>query len=101
MNAAELLVLCLENKGVTRIFGVPGEENAAFMMALETPPSSSCSRATNRAQRSWPRFRRRSQFLSRLEIIYHCTNMGMTLNWHLEAPARAVIRIPIDVLLAA
>ena len=49
MNAAELLVLCLENEGVTRIFGVPGEENSAFMMALETPPSSSCSRATNRA----------------------------------------------------
>ena len=44
-------------EGVTRIFGVPGEENAAFMMALETPPSSSCSRATNRAQRSGPRFR--------------------------------------------
>ena len=35
MNAAELLVRCLENEGVTRIFGVPGEENAALMMALE------------------------------------------------------------------
>ncbi len=35
MNAAELMVHCLENEGVTRIFGVPGEENAAFMMALD------------------------------------------------------------------
>jgi acetolactate synthase-1/2/3 large subunit len=38
MNAAGLLVLCLENEGVTRIFGVPGEENAALMMALEDSP---------------------------------------------------------------
>ncbi|MBT3942864.1 MAG: acetolactate synthase large subunit [Chloroflexi bacterium] len=35
MNAAELFVRCLEEEGVTRIFGVPGEENACFMMALD------------------------------------------------------------------
>ncbi|MFW8594104.1 acetolactate synthase large subunit [Cribrihabitans neustonicus] len=37
-NAAELLVRCLEADGVTRIFGVPGEENAAVMLALESSP---------------------------------------------------------------
>lgn len=35
MNTAELFVQCLEAEGVTHIFGVPGEENADFMMALE------------------------------------------------------------------
>lgn len=35
MKAAELFVRCLEAEGVTRIFGVPGEENAHFMIALE------------------------------------------------------------------
>ena len=38
MNTAELFVRCLEAEGVTRIFGVPGEENAHFMMALENSP---------------------------------------------------------------
>jgi acetolactate synthase-1/2/3 large subunit len=38
MNAAELFVKCLENEGVEYIFGVPGEENAHFMMALEDSP---------------------------------------------------------------
>ena len=35
MKASELFVKCLENEGVEYIFGVPGEENADFMMALE------------------------------------------------------------------
>ncbi len=35
MNAAELFVKCLEQEGVKYIFGLPGEENAHFMMALE------------------------------------------------------------------
>jgi len=35
MKAAELFVKCLENEGVEYIFGVPGAENADFMMALE------------------------------------------------------------------
>ncbi len=35
MNGAELLVQCLEAEGIEYIFGVPGEENADFMIALE------------------------------------------------------------------
>jgi acetolactate synthase-1/2/3 large subunit len=38
MNAAELFIKCLEAEGVDTIFGVPGEENAQFMMALEDSP---------------------------------------------------------------
>lgn len=38
MNAAELFVKCLEAENVEYIFGVPGEENAHFMMALEDSP---------------------------------------------------------------
>ncbi len=34
MNAAELLVHCLENEGTQYIFGIPGEENLAIMDAL-------------------------------------------------------------------
>jgi acetolactate synthase I/II/III large subunit len=34
MNGAELLVAALENEGVTRIFGVPGEENLHVVDAL-------------------------------------------------------------------
>ncbi|MEW8509122.1 MAG: acetolactate synthase large subunit [Candidatus Thiodiazotropha sp.] len=35
MKASELMVKCLENEGIEYIFGVPGEENADFMMSLE------------------------------------------------------------------
>ncbi len=38
MNAAQLLVKCLENEGVEYIFGVPGEENLAMMDALLDSP---------------------------------------------------------------
>ncbi|HYG88524.1 MAG TPA: acetolactate synthase large subunit [Azospirillum sp.] len=34
MKAAELLVHCLENEGVERIFGIPGEENLDVVEAL-------------------------------------------------------------------
>ena len=34
MNAAELLVRCLENEGVDYVFGIPGEENIHIMDAL-------------------------------------------------------------------
>ncbi|PWW31137.1 acetolactate synthase-1/2/3 large subunit [Cytobacillus oceanisediminis] len=34
MNAAQLLIKCLENEGVEYIFGVPGEENLDIMDAL-------------------------------------------------------------------
>ncbi len=34
MNAAHLLVRCLENEGVKYVFGIPGEENIHFVDAL-------------------------------------------------------------------
>ena len=34
MKASDLLVKCLESEGVEYIFGIPGEENADFMMSL-------------------------------------------------------------------
>ncbi len=33
-KASDTFVKCLESEGVTHIFGVPGEENADFMMSL-------------------------------------------------------------------
>ena len=36
MKASDLMVKCLEEEGIEYIFGVPGEENADFMMSLET-----------------------------------------------------------------
>ena len=38
MKASDLFVKCLEAEGVKQIFGVPGEENAHFMMSLEDSP---------------------------------------------------------------
>ncbi len=35
MKASDLFVKCLEQEGVERIFGVPGEENADFMISLK------------------------------------------------------------------
>ena len=35
MKASDLLVACLEEEGIQYIFGVPGEENADFMLSLE------------------------------------------------------------------
>ena len=35
MKASGLMVKCLEQEGIEYIFGVPGEENADFMMSLE------------------------------------------------------------------
>lgn len=35
MKASDLMVKCLEQEGIEYIFGVPGEENADFMMSLE------------------------------------------------------------------
>lgn len=36
MNGAQLFVKALHNEGVSRIFGLPGEENLAFLEALRT-----------------------------------------------------------------
>jgi acetolactate synthase-1/2/3 large subunit len=35
MKASDLFVKCLESEGIEFVFGVPGEENADFMMSLE------------------------------------------------------------------
>jgi acetolactate synthase I/II/III large subunit len=35
-STAELIVECLENEGVTHVFGIPGEENIRFVEALST-----------------------------------------------------------------
>ena len=35
VKASDLFVKCLEKEGIKYIFGVPGEENADFMMSLE------------------------------------------------------------------
>ncbi len=39
MKASELFVRCLETEGIEYVFGVPGEENADIMMALEDSES--------------------------------------------------------------
>lgn len=39
MKASDLFVKCLEEEGIEYIFGVPGEENADFMMSLEESES--------------------------------------------------------------
>ncbi len=39
VQASDLLVKCLEEEGIEYIFGVPGEENADFMMSLEKSDS--------------------------------------------------------------
>ncbi|MBF0610469.1 MAG: acetolactate synthase large subunit [Magnetococcales bacterium] len=36
MKASDLLVRCLENEGVTHVFGIPGEENLDFLESLRT-----------------------------------------------------------------
>ncbi|MEO0981797.1 MAG: acetolactate synthase large subunit [Pseudomonadota bacterium] len=36
MKASDLFVRCLEAEGVERIYGVPGEENADFLLSLES-----------------------------------------------------------------
>ena len=41
MNGAELLVAALENEGVQRIFGVPGEENLDVVEALRSDRTTS------------------------------------------------------------
>ena len=37
-GVAELIVRCLENEGVTHVFGIPGEENIHLVQALATSP---------------------------------------------------------------
>ncbi|MGH6634633.1 MAG: acetolactate synthase large subunit [Gammaproteobacteria bacterium] len=39
MKASELLVRCLEKEQIEYVFGVPGEENADFLLSLDASPS--------------------------------------------------------------
>jgi acetolactate synthase-1/2/3 large subunit len=39
MKASDLFVKCLESEGIEYVFGVPGEENADFMLSLEKSDS--------------------------------------------------------------
>lgn len=39
MKASDLLIKCLEQEGIEYIFGVPGEENADFMISLDASDS--------------------------------------------------------------
>ena len=39
MKASDLMVQCLEKEGIEYIFGVPGEENADFMLSLQESDS--------------------------------------------------------------
>ena len=54
-KGSDLLVAALENEGVDRIFGVPGEENLDVVEVSETRRSSWFSPATSKARPSWPR----------------------------------------------
>jgi glyoxylate carboligase len=60
MKASDLFVRCLETEGIEYIFGVPGEENADFMMSLEHSSnrigSGSFSAGTSRVLPLWPKF---------------------------------------------
>ena len=35
MKASDLMIQCLETEGIEYVFGVPGEENADFLLSLE------------------------------------------------------------------
>ena len=35
MKASDLFIKCLEEEGIEYIFGIPGEENADFMISFE------------------------------------------------------------------
>jgi acetolactate synthase-1/2/3 large subunit len=41
-TAARLLVHCLQNEGVTVVFGIPGEENIRFTRAWTTRRFAMC-----------------------------------------------------------
>ena len=49
MKASDLFVRCLEAEGVERIFGVPGEENADFMISLIDSKLTLCFAGTSKA----------------------------------------------------
>jgi acetolactate synthase-1/2/3 large subunit len=58
MKASDLFVQCIESEGIEYILGVPGEENADFMMSLEDSQTIRLVlyATTNRVPPSWPKF---------------------------------------------
>lgn len=56
MNAAQVLVRCLENEGVEYVFGIPGEENLEVMRALKDSKINLSQSAMSRAQLLWLMF---------------------------------------------
>ena len=52
-KGSDLLVAALENEGVDRIFGIPGEEILTSSSRREDQRSSSFSPVMNRPQPSW------------------------------------------------
>ena len=54
MNAAQVLVRCLENEGVEYVFGIPGEENLEVMRELKDSKIKFI--AMSRAQLLWQMF---------------------------------------------
>ena len=52
MKASDLFVKCLEEEGIEYIFGVPGEENADFMMSLEKSKKKFHTDSTRARRRS-------------------------------------------------
>ena len=56
MNAAQVLVRCLENVGVEYVFGIPGEENLEVMRALKDSKINLSQSAMSRAQLLWQMF---------------------------------------------
>lgn len=56
MNAAQVLVRCLENEGVEYVFGIPGEENLEVMRALKDSKINLSQSAMSRAQLLWQMF---------------------------------------------
>ena len=56
MNAAQVLVRCLENEGVEYVFGIPGEENLEVMRALKGSKIKFITVRHEQAQLLWQMF---------------------------------------------
>jgi len=53
-KGSDLMVAALENEGVDRIFGVPGEENLDVVESLRQSRIKLVITRTSRQRRSWP-----------------------------------------------
>jgi acetolactate synthase-1/2/3 large subunit len=54
-GTVDLIVECLENEGVTHIFGIPGEENIKLVEAISRSSIQYVLPVMNRVRRSWQR----------------------------------------------